>query len=89
MRFIFLAKLKFKPTKKSLATLLARRKKLEKKLGIKNVNVFYTLGRYDAVAFAEGPNEKAALKFSIEISDAVDAETLVAIPRDQVVKMLD
>ncbi len=89
MRFILLSKLKFKPTKKSLDQILKRRKVLEKKLGIKNVNVFYTLGRYDVVAWAEAPNEKAAMRFSMELSDVINAETLIAVPRDQVVKMLD
>ena len=52
------------------------------------LNWYWTLGRYDAVVVFEALSEKEAMKMSIEISDWVKTETLVAIPRAEAVKLL-
>jgi uncharacterized protein with GYD domain len=57
----------------------------------KDVNMlswYWTLGRYDAVVVFEATSEKEAMKMSLEISEWVSTETLVAIPREEAVKLL-
>jgi uncharacterized protein with GYD domain len=78
------------------------RKKLEKKdagdtdkmiadwkaKGVNMLNWYWTLGRYDAVVVFEAAGEKKAMRMSLEISEWVSTETLVAIPREEAVKLL-
>jgi len=59
-----------------------------KKKGINMLNWYWTLGRYDTVVVFEAASEKEAMKLSIEISEWVTTETLVAIPRQDAVKLL-
>jgi uncharacterized protein with GYD domain len=57
-------------------------KKLTAPKGIKLQNVCITFGRYDGVILFEAPDEKAALRFAMEIGFATDytVETLSAVP---------
>jgi len=55
--------------------------------GVKIHNVLYTLGRYDIVIFYEAPSEKDALSISMMFSDKESIETLVAIPREEAIKL--
>ncbi|UCE44134.1 MAG: GYD domain-containing protein, partial [Candidatus Bathyarchaeota archaeon] len=57
------------------------------KQGIK-MRVYWTMGRYDAVTFMEAPNEKAATKVLLSFQEIVDTETMVAIPREEAIKLL-
>ncbi len=52
-------------------------------------NLYYTLGHYDFVAFAETPDEKAMLKAMMEIAHLgfAKTETLLAIPAKDVAEM--
>ena len=60
-----------------------------KKKGIKVLNWYWTLGRYDTVFIFEAESEKEALKMSIDISEWVSSETLaLAIPRQEAVKLI-
>jgi uncharacterized protein with GYD domain len=59
-----------------------------RKKGIKILNWYWTLGRYDTVLIIEAASEKEALKSSIEASEFVATETLVAIPREEAIKLL-
>jgi uncharacterized protein with GYD domain len=59
-----------------------------KKKGIKILNWYWTLGRYDTVVIFEAANEKEALKMSLGVAEFVAAETLVAIPRQEALKLL-
>jgi uncharacterized protein with GYD domain len=59
-----------------------------KKSGIKILGFYWTLGRYDTVMILEAPNEKEAMKLSIGAADTVTTETMVAIPREEAVKLL-
>ncbi|MBI5229447.1 GYD domain-containing protein, partial [Candidatus Micrarchaeota archaeon] len=59
-----------------------------KKRGIKIIGWYWTLGRYDTVIIAEAANEKEAMKVSIEAADFVATETLVAVPREQAIKLV-
>ncbi len=59
-----------------------------KKKGIKIVAFYWTLGRYDTVLILDAPSEKEAMKSAIEASDIVATETMVAIPREDAIKLL-
>ena len=87
MIFINLGKMRKKPSKEMSgeATKLAEE---FKKKGIKVLNWYWTLGRYDTVFIFEAANEKEALKMSIDIAEWVATETLVAIPRQEAVNLL-
>ena len=55
---------------------------------LKSSGWYWTLGRYDVAVIFEAANEKEALKFSLGVSDIVASETLVAIPREEAIKLL-
>ena len=59
-----------------------------KEKGINMLNWYWTLGRYDTVTVFEASSEKEAMKLSIAISDWVTSETLMAISREEAVKLL-
>jgi uncharacterized protein with GYD domain len=56
---------------------------------VKVISMDWVLGRYDGVVIAEAPNEDAWLKFVEPLGDYVTTETLVAIPRDKVLKIIE
>ena len=57
--------------------------------GVKIIGTYWTLGKYDAVWIYEAPNEKVAVKLGIDAGEAMQTQTLVAIPRDEAMKLLD
>jgi uncharacterized protein with GYD domain len=59
-----------------------------KRKGIKVLGWYWTLGRYDTVFIFEAANEKEAMKLSTSIAEWVSTETLVAIPREEAIKLL-
>jgi len=59
-----------------------------KTMGIKVIGWYWTLGRYDTAVIFEAANEKEALKTSLAVADFVASETLVAIPREEAIKLL-
>jgi uncharacterized protein with GYD domain len=85
--FVSLAKFRKKPTKESVGDASKIVEEFKKK-GIKVLNWFWTLGRYDVVFIFEAASEKDALKTAMDISEWVSTETLVAIPRQEAVNML-
>ena len=88
---ITLSKLKSKPTKGGMEE---TDKLLEegRKLGLKVLGFYYTLGRYDTVLISEGPDDpdaiKNLLKQLIKASEFASTETLIAVRRDEVEKMI-
>ncbi len=85
--FINLGKFRKPPDKKEIgdtAKIMAE----WKKMGINMLNWYWTLGRYDTVVVFEAASEKEAMKLSVHISEWVTTETLVAIPRQEAVKLL-
>ena len=82
MIFIHLGKMRKKPDK-SMAGDADKLVEEFKKKGIKVLNWYWTLGRYDTVFIFEAASEKEALKMSIDIAEWVASETLVAIPRQE------
>ena len=87
MIFIHLGKMRKKPDK-SMAGDADKLVEEFKKKGIKVLNWYWTLGRYDTVFIFEAASEKEALKMSIDIAEWVASETLVAIPRQEAVDLI-
>jgi len=85
--FINLGKMRKKPTKEMTAQASKMVEEFKKK-GIKVLAWYWTLGRYDTVLIFEAASEKEALKSSIEAAEFVATETLVAIPREEAIKLL-
>ncbi len=54
----------------------------------KVISAYWTIGRYDAIVTLEAPTEKVALKALMRWGDYLNTETLVAIPREEAVKLL-
>lgn len=80
MRFVSLVKWKKKITKASIAQNLKCMKYEAEKEGIKMIDIYWTLGRYDAIAIMEAPDEKAVMRMSVRRGECMAMETLVAIP---------
>jgi len=87
MWFVALVKLKVQPSKERAQAANARMAEAQK-LGIKFHTSFHTLGRYDAVSIFEAPDEKAAMRYSMLGRDTEVVETLVAVPREEVVSWM-
>jgi uncharacterized protein with GYD domain len=87
--FITLIKWKKPPSKKLQAEMDKGTNMIEelKKQGIK-VNTYWTLGRYDAVWVMEAPTEKDAMKVALVWQDIIETETMVAVPREEAIKLL-
>jgi uncharacterized protein with GYD domain len=82
-----LAKDKEKPTKEITAQGTKILGELKKK-GIKILGFYWTLGRYDDVIIFEAPTEKDAMKLAFDVKEYVNTETLVAIPREEGLKLI-
>ena len=87
MIFISLGKMRKKPNKE-LAGQATKVMDDLKNSGVKIIGWYWTLGRYDTAVIFEAENEKEALKTSLAIADFVASETLVAIPREEAIKLL-
>ena len=84
---IFIALIKFKKKAKDV---VEYGKKVMENLpeGVKIIGTYWSLGRYDAVWIYEAPNEKVAVQLGIDAGDAMKTETLVAISREEALKLL-
>ena len=87
MIFISLGKMRKKPSKETSEQATKVINEL-KNMGIKIIGWYWTLGRYDTAVIFEAANEKEALKTSIAVTEFVATETLVAIPREEAIKLL-
>jgi uncharacterized protein with GYD domain len=86
--FISLVKFRAKPTKESVAQASKLFEQMVKE-GAKIIGIYYTLGRCDAVLIMEAPDEKAALRASLRFGDLMSSETLVAVPREEALKLVE
>ena len=84
MRFISLVKFKRKDFVAENVKMIEE----ESKRGIKYLSIDWTLGRYDAVAIFEAPDEKEAMKMAIRRADFLDMETMVAVPAEEARKFV-
>ena len=88
MIFVSLGKLRKKLTKESIAE-ASRVIERANKEGAKFLNIYYTLGRYDVVAIFEAPDEKTAMRMAMSLGDIESTETLVAVPREEAIKLVE
>ena len=88
MIFITLAKWRRKPTKETVAQSDKLFEQMVKE-GTKILGRYWTLGRYDAVVITEGKDEKTAMKALFRFGDIASTETLVAITREEAIKLLE
>jgi uncharacterized protein with GYD domain len=88
MIFIKLCKVRKKLTKESIAEVTKVIQRMTKE-GVKYLNIYYTLGRYDVVAILEAPDEKVAMKAAMMVGDIESTETLVAVPREEAMKLIE
>lgn len=88
MIVVILGKFRKKPTKEMMAEadkLIAE----DTKEGVKFLGLYWTLGRYDIVAIAEAPDEKSLMKRLLRKQDFLATETLVALKREDAVKLVE
>ena len=88
MIFISLAKWKKKPTRETVAQESKLFEQMVKE-GSKIVGQYWTLGRYDAIVIIEGKDEKAAMKSLLRWGDILSTETLVALTREEAMKLVE
>ena len=86
MHTIVLAKLRGKMTKELTERVTKVAK--DQPMGVKIHSVYWTLGRYDVVFITEAPDEKAAMAVLLQFGDDVATETLIAVPREEALKLL-
>ncbi|MGQ9782264.1 MAG: GYD domain-containing protein [Nitrososphaeria archaeon] len=88
MLFITLCKWRKKPTKEMVAESTKLFERLVKEGG-KIHGIYWTLGRYDSVVITEGKDEKEAIKNLLRWSDMLSTETLIAVTREEVLKLME
>jgi len=85
MIFVILTKSRGKITKEIIEK---SNKVLGGEPGVKVLGFYWTLGRYDSVLIVEAPDEKTAMKMLLQVGDQIATETLVAVPREEAIKLL-
>lgn len=88
MFFVTLARFRTKPTKE----IVAKTQKLFEEIvkeGARVLGVYWTLGRYDVVVISDCPDEKAHMKIAMKLSDIVSTESLLAIPAEEAIKLVE
>ncbi len=88
MIFVTLGKYKMKPTKESNAQAAKGFEQMAKE-GVKFIAQYWTLGRYDFVAVAEAKDEKTMMKAVMRWGDMISSETLVAVPTEAAMKLVE
>jgi uncharacterized protein with GYD domain len=88
MIFVSLGKLRKKLTMEGIAE-ASRVIERANKEGVKFLNIYYTLGRYDVVAILEATDEKTVMRMAMNLGDIESTETLVAVPREEAIKLVE
>lgn len=88
MIFISLVRWRKKPTKESVAQASKLYEQMVKE-GIKIVGQYWTLGRYDGVTITEGKDEKTTMRALLRWEDLLTIDTLIAVPREEVIKLVE
>jgi uncharacterized protein with GYD domain len=86
--FVSLGKFRKKPTKQMTDEVGKLTKEMSEKECIKILNFYWTLGRYDTLVVMEAADEKKAMKMNLMVSDFVSTQTMVAIPREEAIKLV-
>jgi uncharacterized protein with GYD domain len=87
--FITLFKWRQAPSKERMKRLGQSTKTFQDldKQGIK-MRAYWTLGSYDGVSIIDAPTEKDTMKALFLLQDVVATETLVAVPREEALKIV-
>ena len=85
MIFVTLARFRGRMTKEYLEK---TNKIIASEPRVKVLTFYWTLGRYDVVLITEGPDEKTVMKMLLDAGAYVGTETMVAIPREEAIKLL-
>ncbi len=88
MIFISLGKFRKRPTKGMTDEVTKLTVDMANREGIKILSFYWTLGRYDTVVTMDAPDEKAAMKMNLMVSDFVSTQTMVALPREEAIKLV-
>ncbi len=88
MIFITLSKLRKRATKEMTAEVSKIMQTMTEKEGVKILGFYWTLGRYDTVVIMDAPDEKRAMKANMMVGDIVATETMVAVPREEAIKLV-
>ena len=89
MIFIVCAKYRKKPTKETLEQTSKLFELMIKEDGVKFIGQYWTLGRYDVISTAEAKDEKTMMKAALRWADFITSETLVAVPREEAIKLVE
>lgn len=89
MIFITLGRFRKKPTKALIAESSKLMEQGIKETGGKILGFYWTLGRFDTVLITEGKDEKTHMKMAIRFGDILSMETLVAVTREEAIKLID
>ncbi len=84
MQFVTLVKFRRRPTKDEVENAPKR----VEAAGVKVLSSYWCLGRFDAVVISEAPNAETAMKGFSNVMDFASSETLVAIPREEAIKLV-
>jgi uncharacterized protein with GYD domain len=83
-----LGKYRKKPTKETVGNSTELFGQLTKE-GLKFVGQYWTLDRYDTVTMVEAKDEKTLLKALMKFADMVSTKTLIALPREEAIKLVE
>jgi uncharacterized protein with GYD domain len=86
--FIVLGKYRKKPTNETVDKATESFGQLTKE-GVKFIANYWTLGKYDTVAIVEANDEKTIMKNLIRFGDVQSTETLVAMSREDAIKLVE
>ena len=85
MIFVSLNRFRGKATKEDIER---TNKVLASEPKVKVLAFYWTFGRYDSILILEAPNEKTIMKILMQVGDYVATETMVAIPREEAIKLV-
>lgn len=88
MIFVSFGKFRKRPTKEMADEGRGLREEMAKQ-GIKFLSWYWTLGRYDTLVIAEAPDEKTFMKAMLRLGDWIATETMVAVPREEAIKLVE
>ncbi len=85
MLFVVLSRSRSKTSKENIER---TSKALASEPKVKALGFYYTFGRYDTVLIADAPDEKTMLKLLLQVGDFVQTETMLAISREEAIKLV-
>ncbi|MCS7110465.1 MAG: GYD domain-containing protein [Candidatus Caldarchaeum sp.] len=84
MHFVTLVRFRRKLTKEDVAK---TDQIIKNNPSVKVREILWTFGQYDGLLIAEAPDVDTYMKFVLQFSDYLATETLVAVPREEALKI--